>query len=90
MEALRREWIDTYRAVHPDHPGFTCCIDDVTQAPGEPLQKRIDYLFLVPGTDQAARVISSQRVLDRPFPAARGWQRALDHVGLLAVIEIER
>ena len=41
-------WIDTYRASNPDDPGLTCCVDDLAAGPAESLEKRIDYVFLVP------------------------------------------
>ncbi|MGC8780726.1 MAG: endonuclease/exonuclease/phosphatase family protein [Anaerolineae bacterium] len=84
IRLLGQQWTDTYRAVHPTERGETCCIDDLTAGPDEPLEKRIDYLFLAPGTGAPLRVIGSQRVLDRPFRTAAGWLWASDHVGLLA------
>ncbi len=90
IRAIADQWIDTYRTMHPDQAGATCCIENLTQGPDEPLQVRIDYVFLVPGTAPDARILSSQRVLDRPFKVATGWQWASDHAGLLTVLEIER
>jgi len=78
-------WIDTYRMVHPDAAGFTCCIDDLSMGPDEPLEERIDYMFLVPGTVRVA-VVESERVLDQPFRGDEGWLWASDHVGLLSEI----
>jgi endonuclease/exonuclease/phosphatase family metal-dependent hydrolase len=89
VQQLAGRWIDTYRVAHPDDEGFTCCIDDLAQGPDEPLEKRIDYLFLVPHAGQAARVVSSERVLDHPFRVADDWQWASDHVGLLAEIDVQ-
>jgi len=93
IRALASRWVDTYRAAHPDDGGYTCCIDDLTAPPGEVLEKRIDYLFLVPGAGQEARVVASQRVLDQPSPTASGYptgyQWASDHVGLLTSIAME-
>jgi len=83
IRALSRQWIDTYRVVHPEEKGATCCVDDLSAGPDEPLEKRIDYVFFVPGTAPSIRVIASQRVLDRPFRTAGGWLWASDHVGLL-------
>jgi endonuclease/exonuclease/phosphatase family metal-dependent hydrolase len=80
-------WIDTYRAIHPDGAGFTCCIGDLSGGPDEPLEKRIDYIFLVPGAGYA-EVTGSQRVLDRPFPEVGGWLWASDHVGLLTAVSM--
>jgi endonuclease/exonuclease/phosphatase family metal-dependent hydrolase len=84
-------WMDTYRSANPDDPGFTCCVQDLTpntveagQAAG--LDRRIDYLFLVPAG--RAEVVSSRRVLDRPFQTGAGWLWASDHVGLLSEIDL--
>lgn len=96
VQALTRQWVDTYRAAHPnDHDhgndeGHTCCADDLSAGPAETLEKRIDYVFLVPGVERFAEVVSSQRVLDQPFRAADGWLWASDHVGLLTVVQLER
>jgi len=90
MPALAGQWVDTYRAAHPDDGGFTCCIGDLAAGPGEVLEKRIDYLFLVPGEGQTAQVVGSQRVLDEPSRTASAWQWASDHVGLLTSIAMDQ
>lgn len=94
------DWIDTYRQAHPDEPGYTCCVDDLAPGPGlagagpgQPLTKRIDFIFFVPGEGQAGgagsrRVVSSRRVLDAPFRTADGWLWPSDHVGVLSEIEL--
>jgi len=89
IQALAAAWTDTYRAVHPADPGYTCCIDDFAQGPEESLEKRIDYLFLAQGEEPAASVVDSRPVFDEPFPIAGGWQWASDHVGLLAEIDMD-
>jgi endonuclease/exonuclease/phosphatase family metal-dependent hydrolase len=89
IEALTRQWVDTYRALHPDDEGSTCCVDDLSSAPTEPLEVRIDYLFLVPGGVEVAKAVSSQRVLDQPFQTEDHWQWASDHAGLLTAISVE-
>jgi endonuclease/exonuclease/phosphatase family metal-dependent hydrolase len=82
------DWVDTYRQVHPDEPGDTCCVDDLAPGPGQALDKRIDFVFFVPG-EGLARVVSSRRVLDEPFRTADGWLRPSDHVGVLSEIELD-
>jgi endonuclease/exonuclease/phosphatase family metal-dependent hydrolase len=97
MRELVGRWLDTYRVAHPDpdDEGYTCCIDDLSAGPGEPLEKRIDYLFLVPEPGREARVVAmrrlvaSRRVLDEPHPTASGYLWASDHVGLLTLIAME-
>jgi endonuclease/exonuclease/phosphatase family metal-dependent hydrolase len=80
-------WVDTYRQVHPDEPGYTCCVDSLTGGPDQVLEKRIDYLFFVPGDGQA-RIVSSRRVLDKPFRTADGWLWPSDHAAVLSEIEL--
>jgi len=87
IQAMSQQWIDAYRATSQDR-GATCCIDDLTAAPGHPLEKRIDYLFLVPGL--GARVVSSQRVLAEPHQVGEDYLWASDHAGLLVEIGLGR
>lgn len=83
--ALRAEgWIDTYRAAHPDDPGATCCVDDLTD-PAQTLDARIDYIFLVPG-DTPIAVVDSRVIFDRPLQKGDGWLWASDHAGLLTTL----
>lgn len=80
-------WIDTYRAAHPTEAGHTCCVDDLHR-PGEALEKRIDYIFFVPGTTPG-HIVASQRVLDRATNTDGGWLWASDHVGLMTTLSLE-
>lgn len=89
IQAITGRWVDTHRAANSADEGLTCCIDNLSSGPGEPLEERIDYVFLVPEAEYVARVVSSQRVLDEPFESAGRWQWASDHVGLLTVIRVE-
>ena len=83
IKAMSEHWTDAYRAISPDDDGHTCCVSDLSSDPSEPLEKRIDYLFLVPGGDQRYAVAASDRVLDEPQVTDNGWQWASDHVGLV-------
>lgn len=90
------DWIDTYCAAHLTGPGacpeptqgLTCCVDDVTGGPGQALQERIDYVFLVPGTS-AVEVVDSQVVLDRPVHLEDGWLWPSDHAGVLTTLYLQ-
>ena len=77
-------WIDTYRAAHPGDLGLTCCVDDLTD-PDQALDKRIDYIFLVPG-DGALQITGSGVVFDRALPSGDGWLWPSDHAGLLTTL----
>lgn len=83
---LASHWTDAYRMIHPDDPGLTCCIEDLTAGPGEPLEKRIDYIFLINMTGESGKTTSAQHVFYRPFPVSGGWQWASDHTGLMVEI----
>jgi endonuclease/exonuclease/phosphatase family metal-dependent hydrolase len=85
IRALRAAgWIDTYRAAHPADPGLTCCIDDLAD-PDQAHDKRIDYIFLVPGGG-SLHVADSRVVLNRPAQWGDGWLWASDHAGLLTTL----
>ena len=86
IQALASRWVDAYRAIHPDDEGLTCCIDSLAQGPQVRLEARIDYLFLVPGEELTASVVTSRRILDRPSRTTEGWLWTSDHVGLLSAI----
>ena len=81
---LAEGWIDTYRAAHPGDPGATCCIDDLTD-PDQALDRRIDYIFLVPG-DDALDVAGSRVIFDQPAQTDEGWLWPSDHAGLLTTL----
>lgn len=79
-------WIDAYRQVHPGESAFTCCLDDLNAEPGQPLDKRIDYLFVISG-ESPVRVVDGQLVLQHPARLTNGWLWASDHLGLVAELQ---
>jgi len=85
IELLSASWIDSFRRAHPDEAGATCCVDDLANA-DEVLEKRIDYLFVAPGTadGEGVRIGSSRRILARPAAVGGGWLWPSDHVGLFS------
>ena len=85
---LATSWTDAYRALHPGDPGLTCCIDDLTNGSAEPLEERIDYIFVVEKDSKDGQVVSARHIFDQPFPVGSGWQWASDHTGLL--VELQR
>ncbi|MBN1657460.1 MAG: endonuclease/exonuclease/phosphatase family protein, partial [Anaerolineae bacterium] len=87
IEALAQAWVDSYRFANPGDAGPTCCVDDLGDET-EALEKRIDYLFLVPGASEGVCVASSVRVMDRAVQVADRWLWASDHAGLLTTIEM--
>ena len=88
IETLASEWIDTYVAAHADDPGLTCCIDDLHADPSELLEKRIDYVFLMPRSNAHVAIYSAEISLDQPAYFLSGWQWASDHVGLFIELDM--
>lgn len=86
IRLLDGRWRDAFRLAHPDEPGLTCCIDDLS-APVETLDERIDYIFLASHSGLSGRVLSASRAFDQPFRLGDGWQWASDHVGLLVELK---
>lgn len=83
----RAGFVDVFRLLHPDAPGFT--VWQRHDAPERTVRRRVDYVFLVPGTRSGGRVVASRVVLDQPARAADGgtlWPS--DHYGVLAEIDL--
>jgi endonuclease/exonuclease/phosphatase family metal-dependent hydrolase len=79
--------VDAFRAANPDATGAT-----VWQRPGAPeptATRRVDFIFIRPGTAATARVRASRVVLATPGRLANGtalWPS--DHYGVLAEIAL--
>jgi endonuclease/exonuclease/phosphatase family metal-dependent hydrolase len=84
---LSSNWVDAYRTLHPGDAGLTCCVDDLTAGPGEPLEERIDYIFVVARGEVGVQIVSAWHVFDQPFQVGGGWQWVSDHTGLLVELE---
>lgn len=88
IQVMSKQGLDVYRTLHPDMEGFTCCVGDLSSGPIEPLEERIDYVFLLPANQDHSRVVSCEQVLNQPFWVDGGWQWASDHIGLLTAITL--
>jgi len=86
MRALRGEashdgvtgdLIDAWLTVNPDEPGYT--------APSSDPSRRIDYVYVVPGTDVAGTTESCELVFTEPVDGLY----ASDHIGVLCRIRLE-
>ena len=86
IQTLSQQWIDTYTTLHPEKPGFTSSIDDLHNDRSEPLERRIDYIFLANEGADAIDLLDARRVFDQPVRTTRGWQWASDHIGLLITL----
>ncbi len=86
IQRLSSEWVDVWRHAHPAAEGKTCCVASLTAGPEEPLEKRIDYVFLAGAGIGELRVLEVKRAFDRPGQAGSGWLWPSDHVGLFVVL----
>jgi endonuclease/exonuclease/phosphatase family metal-dependent hydrolase len=89
IAALRERggFVDAFRAVNPSEPGPTTW--QRVDGPVSTARRRVDYIFVLPGTRGVADVRDSRVVLDRPGQRADGtplW--ASDHYGVLADVAI--
>lgn len=92
IKSIASSLIDTYRTANPGNKGFTCCLSDLT-GPNidNELEKRIDYLFLAPHQDDPTiSIVSSQTVLEHPFPLDNSEIWISDHIGILTSFKISR
>jgi endonuclease/exonuclease/phosphatase family metal-dependent hydrolase len=90
MRALVRETalVDAYRAANPTAAGPT--VWQRPDAPNPTVSRRVDFIFVQPGTARPARVRSSEVVLSTPGRLADG--RALwpsDHYGVVAELTLD-
>ena len=72
---IRGDLVDSWAEVAGGDPGPTF--------PSDAPERRIDYLYAVPGTDASWTVVSCERVLTEP----EGTVYASDHVGVLCLFE---
>jgi endonuclease/exonuclease/phosphatase family metal-dependent hydrolase len=88
MVDLRRGmgFVDAYRAANPAAPGHT--VWQRISAPTATVGRRVDYVFVVPGTEAAGRVLASEVVLDTPERTDRGTLWPSDHYGVLARVDV--
>jgi endonuclease/exonuclease/phosphatase family metal-dependent hydrolase len=90
MRALVHEagLVDAFRTANPDAAGPT--VWQRPDAPEPTASRRVDYIFVMPGTAAAPRVRSSRVVLATPARRANGatlWPS--DHYGVVADIAVE-
>lgn len=87
LSPLKRAFMDAFRAVNPNEPGFTDL--QQTGAATATVSQRYDYVFVVPGARGTGSVRSSRVVLNAPRRYADGtviWPS--DHYGVLAELEL--
>jgi endonuclease/exonuclease/phosphatase family metal-dependent hydrolase len=80
-------FVDAYRTANPTFPGAT--VWQRMEEPTPTVRRRVDYIFVVPGTEFAGKVLSSRVILDAPRQVGDGkvlWPS--DHYGVLAAIEV--
>jgi len=89
MTALTEEtgFLDVFRAANPTASGLT--VWQRVDAAEPTVRRRVDYLFLIPGTDVPGTVVGSRVVLDTPRRLAEGkvlWPS--DHYGVLGEVAV--
>jgi endonuclease/exonuclease/phosphatase family metal-dependent hydrolase len=80
-------FVDAYRAANREATGAT--VWQRVDAPEPTVRRRVDYLFLAPGTHGPGRVVASRVVLDAPRRYSDGrtlWPS--DHYGVLADVAL--
>jgi endonuclease/exonuclease/phosphatase family metal-dependent hydrolase len=88
ITALTRQagFVDTFRIANPNTPGLT--VWQWVYAPRPTAFRRVDYLFLLPGTDFPGKVLNSRLVLNTPRHFADGYVLwPSDHYGVLTEVE---
>jgi endonuclease/exonuclease/phosphatase family metal-dependent hydrolase len=81
-------FVDVFRRANPDAAGAT--VWQRIEVPTPTAYRRVDYIFLVPGTGLAGRVITSRVALDTPGTLPDGrviWPS--DHYAVVADIELD-
>ncbi len=79
--------IDTFRVMNPATSGLT--VWQRVHASAPTVFRRVDYVFLLPGKDFSARVLSSRVILNTPHHLSEGrtlWPS--DHFGVLSEVEV--
>ena len=89
IAALARQpgFLDAFRTANPTQPGFSVWQQMNVTTPT--VRRRVDYLFLVAGTEVPGSVLSSRLVLNAP--RLLGDRKPLwpsDHYGVLAEVDI--
>jgi endonuclease/exonuclease/phosphatase family metal-dependent hydrolase len=80
-------FVDTFRAANPDATGAT--VWQQVYAPVSTARRRVDFLFMLPGTGVPGRVLRSRVVLDAPRPLDNGkvlWPS--DHYGIFTELDL--
>lgn len=81
---LRSEWVDTFNNTIDLQEGNTCCIKSINQETAH-LDKRIDYVFVVPGVSTPPHILADL-VFNEPYRRDEGWLWVSDHAGWMVDI----
>ncbi len=80
-------FLDAFGIANPTLPGLT--VWQRLDSPVPTVRRRVDYVFVVPGTKVRGRILSSRIVLNAPKRLSDGkvlWPS--DHYGVLAELEV--
>ena len=75
-EGVTGNLTDAWMTINPDDPGYTMSSSDPT--------RRIDYIYMIPGTEQTAEVVSCELMFTEPV----GGRHASDHIGVLCLFSL--
>lgn len=81
-------FVDAYRTANPTAPGLT--VWQRVEAPEPTVLRRVDYVFIVPGSEMKTRVRASRVVLNTPAREPDGttlWPS--DHYGVLVDLDLQ-
>jgi endonuclease/exonuclease/phosphatase family metal-dependent hydrolase len=76
-EGMTGNLIDSWMAANPGEDGFTMSSSNP--------EKRIDYIYLVPGSEKPAEVVSCELMFSEPV----GGLYASDHLGVLCEFSLQ-
>jgi endonuclease/exonuclease/phosphatase family metal-dependent hydrolase len=85
--SLGDAWVDSYRLANPGDRGYTCCVGDLRAPPGEILEKRIDYIFVLGEDELGYSIQEVSLAFNAPYQVLDGWLWASDHAGLMLTIK---
>ena len=86
IASLNEAWLDTFRFINSQDPGFTCCVHNPLSRTHDGLGKRLDYIFVSAPDALAIEIKNSKRILDKPIKHEDGWLWASNHTGIFTEI----
>ena len=91
MRRLSRQWIDAYRVVNRNDPGYSCCLreDVLNEEANKHFFARLDCVFLMDGNGFSWKANNARRILSSPLENNGELQWASNHAGVFAEASLE-